>query len=87
MLEMLLSCFDGVGEAYLGLYNNVWFALLFFAAGVLLLRRPGHRHERDCLPYRAFKDGLLQYVLLQPPLRPPPAGVQHRAKRHERPDY
>ena len=41
MLEMLLSCFDGVGEAYLGLYNDVWFALLFFAAGVLLLIKGG----------------------------------------------
>ncbi len=41
MLEMLLSCFGNVGETYLGLYNNIWFALVFFALGALLLIKGG----------------------------------------------
>jgi len=40
MLEMLLSSF-GIGDAYLSLYNSIWFALLFFALGVLLLIKGG----------------------------------------------
>ncbi len=41
MLEMLLSCFGNAGEVYAGLYNNIWFALAFFAVGALLLIKGG----------------------------------------------
>ena len=41
MLEMLLSLFGNAGEVYQGLYNNIWFALAFFAVGVLLLIKGG----------------------------------------------
>lgn len=41
MLEMLLSCFGSAGEVYAGLYNNIWFALAFFAVGALLLIKGG----------------------------------------------
>ena len=40
MLEMLFSSL-GIAEPYLSLYDSIWFALLFFAIGVVLLIKGG----------------------------------------------